>query len=243
MGPVLAGSQPPLKMGTGGVSVRGQVGASAERVGVASRFGGRKCEQNADSYHSPTLVFVPDDMYVPWSTSEAAKTSTRALYAPSRHKSRILDTAVESLDAIADMDGAARIFAVYSVGLMMTMAQDTQGSVDVNIMEIYLKGVIEYSGTVLRTCLSANGEIVGQVDAVDFANMSLPMGGMYHTQTMGWAYSSGATRWVLVPGTLIALSYLQHRKRAQCADLLQNGTLGREMGLEKMPGLRGIAGN
>ncbi|KAJ7876317.1 hypothetical protein B0H14DRAFT_2568271 [Mycena olivaceomarginata] len=35
--------------------------------------------------------------------------------------------------------------------------------------------------------------------------MSLPMSGMYHTQTMGWAYSSGATRWVLIPGTLIAL--------------------------------------
>jgi hypothetical protein len=37
-------------------------------------------------------------------------------------------------------------------------------------------------------------------------NISIPTQGVLHTETFGWAYGSQSTRWVLVPGTLIALA-------------------------------------
>jgi hypothetical protein len=38
------------------------------------------------------------------------------------------------------------------------------------------------------------------------ANMTVAISGTHNTETMGWRYGSAATRWVLVPGTLLALA-------------------------------------
>ncbi|KAJ7869433.1 hypothetical protein B0H14DRAFT_2727196 [Mycena olivaceomarginata] len=68
------------------------------------------------------------------------------------------------------------------------------------LIEQYLQGVVEFSGSILRTCLSACLFPTGVP-----LNMTRPTHGTYYTQTIGWTYTS-ATGWVLVPGTFIALS-------------------------------------
>jgi hypothetical protein len=36
-------------------------------------------------------------------------------------------------------------------------------------------------------------------------NMSIPTHGTFYAETLGWAYASQTTRWILIPGTLVAL--------------------------------------
>ncbi|KAJ7906893.1 hypothetical protein B0H13DRAFT_2333038 [Mycena leptocephala] len=62
----------------------------------------------------------------------------------------------------------------------------------------YIKGAIEFS----PACFSINSTFTEGVPV----NISIPTQGVLHTETFGWAYGSQSTRWVLVPGTLIALA-------------------------------------
>ncbi|KAJ7166194.1 hypothetical protein C8R46DRAFT_295268 [Mycena filopes] len=69
-------------------------------------------------------------------------------------------------------------------------------------LEAYLRGVAEYTGSVFRGCVSSNTTFPDGVPL----NMSIPTNGTFHTETLGWAYPAGTARWVLIPGTLIALA-------------------------------------
>ncbi|KAF7371623.1 Protein arginine N-methyltransferase [Mycena venus] len=66
----------------------------------------------------------------------------------------------------------------------------------------YIKGTVEYSGSVFRACFSVNTTFDDGVPS----NITIPTYGMLHTETFGWDYASQSTCWVLVPGTLIALA-------------------------------------
>ncbi|KAJ7167061.1 hypothetical protein C8R46DRAFT_1351244 [Mycena filopes] len=67
--------------------------------------------------------------------------------------------------------------------------------------EEYLRGVTEYSGSVLRACLSGTNSTFK--DGVPL-EASTPITGMVHTQTVGWMHVSAITFLGLLPGTLIA---------------------------------------
>ncbi|KAJ7652792.1 hypothetical protein DFH06DRAFT_1205694 [Mycena polygramma] len=66
----------------------------------------------------------------------------------------------------------------------------------------YIRGVAEYSGSVLRACLSANnGAFLHGVPT----NMSTPTSGHLHREIAGWLHVSTSTFWELIPGTFIAI--------------------------------------
>ncbi|KAJ7154915.1 hypothetical protein C8R43DRAFT_1186284 [Mycena crocata] len=136
----------------------------------------------------------------------------------------VVDARADHSVAVLDPDGPAGHSAVYAISLIMRTSQNLEGSAVADqwgamnrnapwsspqiltIMEEYFKGVVEYTGTVLRTCLSANDTFGGVFKTGIPPSMTVPVSGEYHTQTLGWAYASGTTRWVLVPGTLIAFA-------------------------------------
>ncbi|KAJ6562103.1 hypothetical protein B0H19DRAFT_92900 [Mycena capillaripes] len=74
------------------------------------------------------------------------------------------------------------------------------------IVEQYLQGVVEYSASIFRACLSAqdlafSGGIPG--------NITKPTHGTWNTQTIGWKpFSAATTAWILVPGLFMACSTL-----------------------------------
>ncbi|KAJ7123292.1 hypothetical protein C8R43DRAFT_1241174 [Mycena crocata] len=69
------------------------------------------------------------------------------------------------------------------------------------MIERYLKGATEYGASALRACLSSKNATF--LDGVP-SNMTIETHGVFRTETMGWAYVSQTTRWVLIPGTFIA---------------------------------------
>ncbi|KAJ6553002.1 hypothetical protein B0H19DRAFT_1377709 [Mycena capillaripes] len=71
------------------------------------------------------------------------------------------------------------------------------------MMEEYIRGVVEYSGSVFRACLSAKDYVF--LDGVPL-NMTIPMAGMHATESRGWAAITGPTVLVLLPGTIVALA-------------------------------------
>ncbi|KAF7362694.1 Protein arginine N-methyltransferase [Mycena venus] len=64
-----------------------------------------------------------------------------------------------------------------------------------------LKGVVEYTGSVFSGCLAANATLQDALQGI-----AVPTNGTFRTETLGYTYNSGTTRWVLVPGTLVALA-------------------------------------
>ncbi|KAJ7620849.1 hypothetical protein DFH06DRAFT_1359501 [Mycena polygramma] len=69
------------------------------------------------------------------------------------------------------------------------------------IMEQYVQGVWEYSGSVLRGC------IVELFDGDIPSNISVPNNGTWTTQTLGWKrFSTGTTLWIVIPGLFMACS-------------------------------------
>ncbi|KAJ7675592.1 hypothetical protein DFH06DRAFT_662965 [Mycena polygramma] len=70
------------------------------------------------------------------------------------------------------------------------------------LVEAYIRGSAEYSASMFRICLMANTTFDGGVPE----NMTVPLHGTLHTETLGWAYIGRTTGWVLVPGTLITLA-------------------------------------
>ncbi|KAJ6477226.1 hypothetical protein DFH09DRAFT_1467888 [Mycena vulgaris] len=79
---------------------------------------------------------------------------------------------------------------------------DYQDKTILTYTEEYLSAVAEYSGSILRACLSATNLIFA--DGVP-ANMTVPIDGLFSTQTVGWLHASATTFWVQIPGTLVAL--------------------------------------
>ncbi|KAJ6505678.1 hypothetical protein C8R47DRAFT_133960 [Mycena vitilis] len=66
----------------------------------------------------------------------------------------------------------------------------------------YIRGVAEYSGSVLRACLSATS---GAFPHGIPGNMSTPTSGQLHREIAGWLHVSTSTFWELIPGTFIAI--------------------------------------
>ncbi|KAJ7679962.1 hypothetical protein B0H17DRAFT_1333916 [Mycena rosella] len=69
--------------------------------------------------------------------------------------------------------------------------------------EQYFQGMTEYTSSVLRACLS--GKNATFPDGAP-PNMTTLTHGTFRTQTLGWVYASGTTRWALLPGTFIAFA-------------------------------------
>ncbi|KAJ7718768.1 hypothetical protein DFH07DRAFT_1011479 [Mycena maculata] len=74
------------------------------------------------------------------------------------------------------------------------------------VVEQYLKGVVEYSASILRACLSAQN--LAFSDGVPL-NITMPTNGTWETETMGWKdYAPGTILWILIPGFFMASSTL-----------------------------------
>ncbi|KAJ7467518.1 hypothetical protein FB451DRAFT_1482730 [Mycena latifolia] len=127
---------------------------------------------------------------------------------------------VPNATAILDPQGPAGNAALSTLGWMLDFSQalhnnlvgdqltamraDSQRDTEDILVPIaeYIRGVMEFSGSVFRACLSSNTTFMEGMPS----NMMIPTNGTFHTETLGWAYASGTTRWVLVPGTLIAFA-------------------------------------
>ncbi|KAJ7634408.1 hypothetical protein FB45DRAFT_908828 [Roridomyces roridus] len=137
--------------------------------------------------------------------------------------SPIVDVSKNSSTAVT-AGGAAGVFAMYILtdlvwhqqGItvngvadqLLELSDTMQGGDEqrFKITEQYLQGVVEYSGSVLRACLSAKDlAFAGGVPL----NMTVPTTGTWNTETMGWkGFSSGTTVWILLPGLFMAFATL-----------------------------------
>ncbi|KAJ6607597.1 hypothetical protein B0H10DRAFT_2227708 [Mycena sp. CBHHK59/15] len=107
---------------------------------------------------------------------------------------------------IYDMVNIAQAIASNPVGIQWMSLNSQPNWNDektLRMIEQYFKGVTEYSASVLRACLS--GKNATFLDGVP-SNMSIATSGILRTETLGWAYVSGTTQWVLLPGTFIAFA-------------------------------------
>ncbi|KAF7352029.1 hypothetical protein MVEN_01165200 [Mycena venus] len=125
-------------------------------------------------------------------------------------------------NGVTDVVGLASLSAVTTISNMQLFAQAMfthivgnelqQAILDVDsgfhnetvlfIMEQYLRGVTEYSGSVLRACLSLkNGTFVDGVPI----SMTIPSEGFIYNEIVGWMHNSVVTFWVLIPGTIAAI--------------------------------------
>ncbi|KAJ6541320.1 hypothetical protein B0H19DRAFT_1311366 [Mycena capillaripes] len=124
-------------------------------------------------------------------------------------------TKTNDTGAILDGDGPASLSALYTLRRTFYYGQGSESNriheQFVNLIgqnptpetEEYIRGVAEYSGTVLRACLSGkNGTFPDGAPA----NMTTRTTGMLYTQTIGWNRWSAREYWILLPGTLVALS-------------------------------------
>ncbi|KAJ7658246.1 hypothetical protein DFH06DRAFT_1327533 [Mycena polygramma] len=86
---------------------------------------------------------------------------------------------------------------------VLELASNGGGDKQVEILEQYLQGVIEYSASVLRACLHNSSVFPDGVPT----NITQPMSGTWNTRTVGWKrYSTGTTIWILTPGLFMACS-------------------------------------
>ncbi|KAJ7605484.1 hypothetical protein B0H17DRAFT_1230206 [Mycena rosella] len=136
----------------------------------------------------------------------------------------ISSTATFSDAASPDPDGPTGLTAAVTMYNMVFLAQTAESNImgdlidsllfdvaDDNLnqsflaaMEDYIQGVSEYSGSVFRACLSGNGR-PPFADGLP-GDLTVPTSGTIFTQTMGWTRLSARSTWVLVPGTLVALT-------------------------------------
>ncbi|KAJ6617244.1 hypothetical protein B0H10DRAFT_1327543 [Mycena sp. CBHHK59/15] len=171
----------------------------------------------ADNY---TLIFESAGRY-DWMHTTVCTLSPKILKVNVDYSDAI-GTATNINGAVRDPDGPAGLSAVSTLSNMVFFAQavaanimgdelysilidlDPEDFADAMLlsMEEYIKGVTEYSGSVLRACLSGkNGTFSEGVPA----NMTIPTTGTYFTDTVGWTHVSATTIWVLIPGTLVAI--------------------------------------
>ncbi|KAJ7649381.1 hypothetical protein DFH06DRAFT_380832 [Mycena polygramma] len=134
-----------------------------------------------------------------------------------------INALVQSVDPPAsNAGGAAGFFAMYIITDLVwhQQALNVNGVADqlqellenvaadkrLEVIAQYLQGVVEYSASILRACLSAQDLVfTGGVPT----NLTRPTTGTWTTQTLGWKpYSTGTTVWILVPGLFMACSTL-----------------------------------
>ncbi|KAJ6490018.1 hypothetical protein C8R45DRAFT_1138953 [Mycena sanguinolenta] len=127
--------------------------------------------------------------------------------------------------APAPITGPAGLTAVTTIYEMQSFAQGTRTNIvgdeiiavveevdpifsDSSVLsavEEYIRGVTEYSGSILRACLSApNGTFPEGV--IEGSNMAVPTTGTLHGQIVGWLKISPDTCYVMIPGTLVAIA-------------------------------------
>ncbi|KAF7367926.1 hypothetical protein MSAN_00857500 [Mycena sanguinolenta] len=117
---------------------------------------------------------------------------------------------------IPDIGGPAGVSAVTTIYNMLVFAQGTDSNtfgdqltsvlqdedpLRATMQEEYLRGVAEYSGTVLRSCLSQSNSTLAHGGVPD--NLSSSITGKLHTQFFGWEPTLSVF-WVLLPGTVVA---------------------------------------
>lgn len=74
------------------------------------------------------------------------------------------------------------------------------------ILEAYVRGVMEFSVTLLRTAYSAENSGLFQSSGTTIPeDLRIPMNGTYRTETMGWYQESSAAASTLISPTLVAL--------------------------------------
>ncbi|KAK6984836.1 hypothetical protein R3P38DRAFT_3103134 [Favolaschia claudopus] len=170
------------------------------------------------------LIFVGSGVYTPLNTTICTLTpkvtNVRVDYAYAPFSDTINATTLSG--GVVDIDGPAAISAVATIYNTVSFSQAVFTNIvgnqiqsvlgeapDVSEyskllvpMEQYLKGVAEYSGSVLRACLSAqNGTFRDGIPN----NMTIQSSGNLHTQFFGWQFTTSSC-WILIPGTLIAIT-------------------------------------
>ncbi|KAJ6452436.1 hypothetical protein C8R45DRAFT_945670 [Mycena sanguinolenta] len=123
----------------------------------------------------------------------------------------------------ADVNGPAALSAITTIYEMQFFAQGIianvvgdeiravveeidpklQGPIVLAAVQEYIRGVVEYSGSVLRACLSApNGAFADGVPD----DMAIPTEGTLNGQIVGWRGISFDTFYIMIPGTLVAIA-------------------------------------
>ncbi|KAJ7739238.1 hypothetical protein DFH07DRAFT_1064424 [Mycena maculata] len=170
----------------------------------------------SDNY---TLIFVSDGLYspIPITVCEVTPKITAALvdYTPGlinvvnpNMTGAVMDpigptgfSAVQTLFGVSQAT-TNNVIGNFLMMMIQEFAEDTDSEVDdiLEPLEEFIRGVMEYSGSVFRACVSTNTSFSDRIPP----NMSIPTNGTLFTETLGWSYGVSITRWVLVPGTLIA---------------------------------------
>ncbi|KAJ7118308.1 hypothetical protein C8R44DRAFT_878916 [Mycena epipterygia] len=132
-----------------------------------------------------------------------------------------INLSLESVSSPAQhAGGAAGFFAMYIItdlvwhqqavtvngvaDQLLELSMNVDADQYFKIVEQYLQGVVEYSASILRACMSAqNLTFIGGVPL----NITKPTSGTWNTQTLGWKqFSTGTTLWILIPGIFMACS-------------------------------------
>lgn len=183
---------------------------------------GLSCDEPGDAY---TLWMLGSGVYSFMSgvscTVAPKITSVSADYTSANG----IDTTLLGTTDSANRGGPAGMFAFSTIMDMFFVTQglsaDTIGShissvlhalpssqwTDTNLLEqilaAYFRGVVEFSGSLLRTCIS---ETIRPFADGAPANMTRATAGVYRTETLGWSFVAKPTRIILLPTTLIALA-------------------------------------
>ncbi|KAJ7609988.1 hypothetical protein DFH06DRAFT_175568 [Mycena polygramma] len=169
------------------------------------------CQSNkADNY---TVIILSHGTYA-WLPTTVCSVAPKIMTTHVDYTSVINTTLPSNGDVVLDQEGPTGRAAINALKNMVYLLQGLNENIfgdqlasmrterDVlKPLEVYLQGFMEYTGSVFRACLVANTTLN---DAL--GNTSIPTNGTFRTETLGWTYVSRTTRWVLMPGTIIALA-------------------------------------
>ncbi|KAJ7451318.1 hypothetical protein FB451DRAFT_1566220 [Mycena latifolia] len=183
------------------------------------------CRGSLPSTAVLALIFVWSGIY--WMPPTVCNVSPKITkvdvdYSNLQTSSGTIDTTVVE-GGVWDPDGPAGLAAVIAMTNTVFIAQaatnnimgdeiktlvtdvndDNDTKTELEMTEAYVQGVAEYSGSVLRACLS--GKNATFAEGVP-PNMTIPTSGTIFTQTMGWTRHELSSVWVLIPGALVALA-------------------------------------
>ncbi|KAJ7138820.1 hypothetical protein C8R46DRAFT_603930 [Mycena filopes] len=175
------------------------------------------CGSSVGSYD---LIFLGDGLYSPMSA--VCTVTPQIINATVVYNT--LTTVTPYYDTAVPEKGPAGISAVTTMYNLMALSQATMANIvadqlsalvegqtggnysDVNgslrMMELYIQGVVEYSGSVFRACVSGTNSTFLNGPPMEFTT---PVHGHRFTQTMGWKHADTSTLLGLIPGTLVAL--------------------------------------
>ncbi|KAJ7612943.1 hypothetical protein DFH06DRAFT_1344854 [Mycena polygramma] len=113
-----------------------------------------------------------------------------------------------SFSTIMDMFSVSQGVSTHVVGnqisaVLRTLPSSNWTDADLIQREAYFRGVIEFSGSLLRTCLSET--VTPFADGIP-ANITRPTSGVFRTETLSWSFATAPTRVILLPTTLLALA-------------------------------------